>query len=473
MNIDNINDRIDFFVSSKWSVFLIIFFASLIVLPNMGRESLWFDEIFSATASLKVGSLQQMFYQYIFKDVHPPLYQLLLYFWGHVIGGSDFILRFLNYIFFVIGILYSYFLLKEYIDSNIAFIYLAISSFTPGVLYYIQEVRSYELLFVLSSIATIYYIILIKFIKKKIKVEYKYYVIFSTVSVLLMYTHFFGYLIVFSLWVSLLCFSIIRADNRSVKNLLLFGIFVAIVGITWLITMFCFSDITSRAGGRFWTSSDAYNIFAVSGIAFGNKYAIIFALLIAFITFLKYRKLIDWWYLRWITLPAFLTIVVACVISLNAPIITSNRNLMVIVPLVILFFSYMFFAIYAEDKLLFALFVLMLLGSSVFKNFTYQKQNWRDASKYILTHYSPSDCYIPTNKDADKGAWLNFIMYPSYYIGNKFTYKNSGPIIQKSCSLIFITGHSQRDRVVRLLAENNISSYEILDYHNVYVVKKK
>lgn len=74
------NEWIDAIFESKWSMFFIVVITGIIVLPNIARESLWVDEIFSALASLKISSVHAMFTEYIFKDVHPPLYQIILYY---------------------------------------------------------------------------------------------------------------------------------------------------------------------------------------------------------------------------------------------------------------------------------------------------------------------------------------------------------------------------------------------------------
>ena len=116
---------------------------------------------------------------------------------------------------------------------------------------------------------------------------------------------------------------------------------------------------------------------------------------------------------------------------------------------------------------------MILLTSSIKKNFTYEKQNWRDASKYIAKHYRKENCYIPIrNSIIDYSTGQKFMIYPSYYLKDNFEYINTGPTIQKYCSLIYFDGHTTLKKITHLLNERNITSYKILDYNQVFIVIK-
>ncbi|MEI1278551.1 dolichyl-phosphate-mannose--protein mannosyltransferase [Leptospira venezuelensis] len=110
-------------------------------------QSLWFDELFSVTHSANVASIPDLL-EGIKWDVHPPGYQIILYYWIKLFGDSDFSVRslssFANIISIIIVTVIYYFRINKNLIMSLG---LAASlSACSILLLYSQEARSYSLM---------------------------------------------------------------------------------------------------------------------------------------------------------------------------------------------------------------------------------------------------------------------------------------------------------------------------------------
>ena len=470
------NNYIDALFDEKGkSIYFIFILSALIVLPNIDRESLWLDEIYSATASLKVSSIYVMFTDYIFNDVHPPLYQSLLYFWGKITSGSDFEIRLLSYIFILVSFSASYFLLKKYYTKKIAILFVAISAFNPAVVYYAQEARSYALLYGLTNILVVLFYIIINNIRDNKKIEKNFLITYAILGVLVCYTHLFGYIIIFSLSSVALLYSVGFKRKNITASLFAASVFMAVMGVAWLLIHFNYGVIADKTQGGFWVKNNfPGNILSFRYLFLGNSYGEA-GFAIAFIGFILSPSAFMCALKKYLVIlfPAILVIVTALLVSFHTPIIT-QRNLIVIIPLVILFMTLIFDEMYNQKKIFIMICISFFVASSVESSSNYQKQNWKDASQYIENNFDHVKCKIPTRSTIDTSTGQEFLMYPKYYLGDKFVYSANGPELQDSCKLIYFDGHVDEKEVRTSLAENNITaSYDILDFNRVFIVIKK
>jgi hypothetical protein len=112
-------------------------------LPRMS-EPMWYDETF--TMGLAKLPLDRMFIV-INGDVHPPLWYMLSWVTGRVLGWSEVALRFPSLIFGVVSVLLVYHLtLALRMERRVALIAAVLAMMLPGMLYYSVEARGYTLL---------------------------------------------------------------------------------------------------------------------------------------------------------------------------------------------------------------------------------------------------------------------------------------------------------------------------------------
>lgn len=462
-----LNNLIDDIFEFKWNIYVIFILTSILVLPNISRESLEHDEIWTATAAFKMSSLKSMFSEFILNDVHPPLYYIILYYWGKIFGNCDFEIRLLSYAFVITSLIISYLLLKKHFTRRVAVIFVALSSFTPGVLFYAQQLRMYALLYTLANLACVLFFIFITKTRNNQTIEKKFIVVYFFLGVLICYTHFIGYLVVFSLSSITILYSIILKRNFNTRNLFFTSICIAIFGFIWLIIHFYYGGLGSKTQGNFTIYLDLKGaILNFSTLLAPNKYGVLILFLLSIPFCIPLSKLLNAVKFYLVLLyPIVLLISTAYLISLNTPIIT-YYNLIVIIPLILLFLSFIFNELYNDKKFYIVFYIVGFLMFGTYSSYTYKKQNWRDASHYIENNFNNKTCIIPTKS--------NRLIMVSYYLGNDFTYSPNGPVVQKDCDLIYVDGHTNEEGIRNALEKNKITiPYKILNFNKVYVVVKK
>ena len=125
-----------------WSWLLLI--AGSLRLINLGGQSLWYDETFTAWV-VKLPFKQMM--QAIQGDVHPPLFYWIEWVVSGLLGNSEAALRLPSAIFGTIAVILLWRVaLAVKFEARTAFVAGLIAAVLPGSLYYSQEARMYALL---------------------------------------------------------------------------------------------------------------------------------------------------------------------------------------------------------------------------------------------------------------------------------------------------------------------------------------
>lgn len=168
---------------------IIILFGTVLRIYDLGAESFWFDEIGSiALANRDLPSL-------FFKSHLSPFYFLLLRYWMKLFGLSEFASRFLSVIFSIGAIYLLYKTGTILFNKRIGLISSLIISLSPFHLFYAQEVRNYALFAFLSLLSMLSFL---KMAKKEFNASNKSYVYYAITTILLLYTHLWGALVVFA-----------------------------------------------------------------------------------------------------------------------------------------------------------------------------------------------------------------------------------------------------------------------------------
>lgn len=464
---------IDFFFHSEKSIYILLVISALIVLPNIGRESLWLDEIFSATVTLKTSSLKLMFSEYISNDGNPPLYYVLLFYWEKIVGASDVNLRLLSYLFTLLGFISSYLLLQKYFTRRIAILFLSLSTFTPCVLFFAQEARMYALLYGLTCIASIIFFVFIIRIRDNKKIERKLIVYYFCIASLICYTHHFGSLIIVLISLVTILYSLFLKRNTIAIEIFVISIFIGIIGSSWLVFQFYYVDMGVHIKEVSWLKNNIKSILLnFSTLLALNKFGVAVLLILLFPFLMKFSffyKFLKGYII--LLLPVLLLFFLAYFVALKIFVI-SERYLIVTIPFILLFLSFLFNELYYSKKHNILFYVIGLLIISFYGNYNYEKQNWRDAAKYIKNNFNVSNCKVPIR--ALKDGSFDRLMFVSYYLGSEYSYIANGPSVQNDCDLIYIDGHTNEIEIRKTLNNYNISTpYKIINFNKVYLVVKR
>jgi mannosyltransferase len=214
-------------VKQNLSKFLILAVAALFLfvrLWHLTDSCLWFDEIFSVHAATNNWN---HFFSFIAQDiVHPPLFYLLLKFWLAIGGESLLWTRLFAVVFAVLSIAPFLLICRELKLSKtqvlIGFIAFAVNG---SLIKYAQEVRMYSLL-VFLSLTSIWLFFRWQHNAKGRLIG------LLIVNLLLIYTHYFGWLIV----ITELCVVIWRRDR--IKNFVSQTAFLFVGFVPWAILVF-------------------------------------------------------------------------------------------------------------------------------------------------------------------------------------------------------------------------------------------
>lgn len=200
---------------------------------GLADQSLWFDELFSTIHSSNASSLSELV-NGIKGDVHPPGYQVLLYYWIRIFGDSDFAVRSLSAIFNILSIsavsaLYYYKIKKDKLISLSLAAGLAACSI---LLWYSQETRSYCIMASLGALGILLTIIYDKEEKKNLSP-----IAISLFLILLLgaWTHYLGLLWSGSIIITSLVYNVFQKDRRKIIFWLLAGSFILISYIPWIL----------------------------------------------------------------------------------------------------------------------------------------------------------------------------------------------------------------------------------------------
>jgi uncharacterized membrane protein len=150
-------------------------------------ESVWLDEGYSILWAKQEPSET---IEAVSKDVHPPLYYLILHYWIGLFGDSEFVIRSLSVIFGFLAIYLIYRVGVLLFDRRTGILAALILSISVFHIHYSQEIRGYSLMVMLTLLSMYFFINLLKARRPTIQIAY----ILS--STLLIYTHFFGLFVI-------------------------------------------------------------------------------------------------------------------------------------------------------------------------------------------------------------------------------------------------------------------------------------
>lgn len=346
-------------------------------LKGLTYQSYWLDELASIGFSNPENSFKEV-YRKTVGDVHPPLYQALLWVWFHIFGFSELAGRCLSAVIGSFSIYAVYLLGKELFDKQVGLYASIIASMNQFLIYYAQMVRSYSLLFLFSTLSCLY---LIKVLKGHGKQDFILYLIFS---VALAYTHYFGlFLIAAQFFIFILYFI---TEKKKRKPLMISAAITAIVLLVSLVPLFKY--ISGHAGmSSFWIELPA-NDFLKSYFVYyftPQLLSIIYFMLLlagAISLFLKRtssrRKMAVAFLAIWI----FIGVLLPYLRSVIAVPLLTERNAIIVLPALMVLISYGISLLVDYRKRYAILIMIVILGVYQLYHMDYYskitKQQWRE-----------------------------------------------------------------------------------------------
>lgn len=204
-------------------LFVVLLGLALRLISINKPDGLWNDEYISwYIASMP---LAKGFVQGIFSQCHMPFYYLYLKFFIHFFDSDDTVLRLTSVIPGVLSIIVMYFVGKEFKDSKLGILSASVTSLSSFLIYFSQEVRLYEVLFLFSSLSLLF---TLRLGKQQNKFNFIFYILSNF---LIIFTHTIGFVFVFfnllfmSLW-------LVKIDKNYKKNILIIWSAIFLLGLS-------------------------------------------------------------------------------------------------------------------------------------------------------------------------------------------------------------------------------------------------
>lgn len=324
--------------------------------------------------------------QYIAKDVHLPLYHILLHFWIKIFGPEIYMARILSFMFFIATIPVLYKLAKESSNTKTAMLTVTLFVLSPFVMWYSNETRMYSLFTLTTCANHLYFLRLLRSKGEKGSIGY---LISGVIGV---YSHYFFNLMMLVQY--LFIFAKILIDRQKQKTSLgtainynkqLLTTFIPLTALIWLALSPWLFFVNAQGGSSnmqpLIERPSSYNLFTTFvNFIFGFQSPQIQAVIIAlwpittvflFFLFTRRQKLITQ-SLGYFILVSIIPILLTFVASYIRPIFLS-RYLIMVTPTLFFVLSVALLSLsHKVSRTLIPTLILLLAGLSTYQNISAQ-----------------------------------------------------------------------------------------------------
>ena len=230
------------------AVFVVVSLVLRGVLFSMPYE---YDELFTAVSTDPTFAFSWLYHHYLLIDVHPPLYNLLLWGWNHWVHfGPELYLRLPSLFMGVAALLIAWVDFPKRFGTLARSVFVALLSCNLYIIMYSQHARSYMLVLLFAVPLTFLFTEISLLIRTRQSITVHEWGRFAVVSVLLCWSHYFGALLFGCFSVLLLAQAVYY--KRNLKWFVLVPSIVFILFLPWLIPNFIAQLHYERFAGNWW-----------------------------------------------------------------------------------------------------------------------------------------------------------------------------------------------------------------------------
>lgn len=201
--IERLRDRV---TAQPASLYVVIAIGTALRLFGLGAENYWIDEFRSLTYVANRTPIQ-VAVEIPFFDPHPPLYYVLLDLWTDLFGRSEPMVRLLSAIFGIAAIPMLYLVGKELYDERVGVVAAGILALSRFHIRFSQTARMYSL-FVFATLLSMYWLLRLREDPSRRNT-----VAYFVSTVILVYAHVFGTLVVAAQHCYVLASRYVREDG--------------------------------------------------------------------------------------------------------------------------------------------------------------------------------------------------------------------------------------------------------------------
>lgn len=227
------------------------------LLLNMPFE---YDELFTAITSNPNLEVSWIWTNWLLPDVHPPLYNILLWVYNHWVPyGPEVWLRLPSVVFFLVAMYIGWRMFPRRFGAAARLLFLALIATHSFGIFYSQHARSYALIILFSIPLTFLFLEISKSLCKGYHISWKKWAWWGMLSFLLSWSHYFGALFFFVTTLLLVFQGIYYRRKIGAPVGIAAAIFL--VFMVWLIPNFEYNLMANRFAGNWWANQEIwYNI---------------------------------------------------------------------------------------------------------------------------------------------------------------------------------------------------------------------
>ena len=220
---------------------LLLALGALLRLYGLEIQSFWNDELASWSHS-NHDSLIEVIDRGVRRDIHPPGYQVFLYFVERYIGDSEAALRFPSAIAGIFSILVIFLVGKKLYSHREGLIAASFMAVLWCPIYYSQEARAYSMLLLFTLLAAYFWIDLVVSLDRGKKISYFAAFAYIAAAIIASYLHYYGlYFIVLQ---GFLATVVLLRRRRALIHLFAIYLVILLAYVPWIPTM-----ISQYSGG--------------------------------------------------------------------------------------------------------------------------------------------------------------------------------------------------------------------------------
>jgi len=365
------------------SLFVLCFVVRLLYLTT---QDICIDEPFSIYHAQ--GSISDII-RFLKPTNNPPLFEIFLHYWIKLFGISAFSVRLLPLIFGSLSIIFIYKIGARFFSFSVGLTAALLYCFSTHAIYYAHDCRTYALFLFLGTTSVYYFLKLIS--EKEVKWDLALWILSS---VLLIFSHYFGIILLFVEFIAILFFA-----KRQIKTFLIgFGLIALLYSpqIFILINRFLFSTSEGTWVKEPVGIESIYNMFWIFSNMPLTAVACLFLMVVSAFMYFKNRRreLVGGMNDKLIYLFFFLPFFLMFFVSFKIP-VYNGRYLFFLLPFYYLSLAIMIFRLVKKERLQY----LVMAGLVILFILTVQlnpdkKRGSKAVTEFIKQKKQPGDLVI-------------------------------------------------------------------------------
>ncbi len=245
-----------------------VILAAVIFRFTLYSVSFEYDEIFTAITTDPARQLSWIWSHWLVPDVHPPLYNVLLWVYNHFAPyGPELWLRLPSMFFGVGALVCGWLMFPPRFGKTARLIFVAMLACNQYMILYAQHARAYSLMLLLSIPLTFWFLDISRQIWHKKQISSKLWGKYAIFAFLLMWTHYFGALLAGIFYI--LLFLQAWYYKQNLKMFIWLPVITGALFLPWIVpNLLAQLQIDRFLGDNWWANRDSSWYMIISSLHF-------------------------------------------------------------------------------------------------------------------------------------------------------------------------------------------------------------